>query len=395
MEYRISEKMKNIKPSAIREIFKSLSDPEVISFAAGNPSPDAFPIAELAELSKGIYEKMPVLALQYGISEGYAPLIEKIRRRLKDKFNIDDAANATLVVTGGQQGIDLTSKVMCDEGDVVICEKPSFIGALNSFKANGAIPVQVDLESGDAIKNLERALAGHKNAKLIYLIPTFQNPSGTTMPLEVRKAVLALAKKYGVLILEDNPYGELRFRGGEIPTIKSLDEDGLVVYCSSFSKIIAPAIRVGYLSVPQGLAGKIVVAKQGSDVHTNMYFQIICDLFLEKYDIDAHIEKIRALYKEKCLLMLGEMDKKFADVGITYTSPDGGLFLWCTLPEGIELSAFVKASLERKVAVVPGGAFLTDEGEATNTFRVNFSYPSKQQIVAGVDILAKTAKEMR
>ena len=395
MEYRISEKMKNIKPSAIREIFKSLSDPEVISFAAGNPSPDAFPVAELAELSGGIYEKMPVTALQYGISEGYAPLIEKIRRRLKDKFNIDDAANATLVVTGGQQGIDLTSKVMCDEGDVVICEKPSFIGALNSFKANGAIPVQVDLESGDAIKNLERALAGHKNAKLIYLIPTFQNPSGTTMPLELRKAVLALAKKYGVLILEDNPYGELRFRGGEIPTIKSLDEDGLVVYCSSFSKIIAPAIRVGYLSVPQGLAGKIVVAKQGSDVHTNMYFQIICDLFLEKYDIDAHIEKIRALYKEKCLLMLGEMDKKFADVGITYTSPDGGLFLWCTLPEGIELSAFVKASLERKVAVVPGGAFLTDEGEATNTFRVNFSYPSKQQIVAGVDILAKTAKEMR
>ena len=395
MEYRISEKMKNIKPSAIREIFKSLSDPEVISFAAGNPSPDAFPIAELAELSKGVYEKMPVLALQYGISEGYAPLIEKIRRRLKDKFNIDDAANATLVVTGGQQGIDLTSKVMCDEGDVVICEKPSFIGALNSFKANGAIPVQVDMESGDAIKNLERALAEHKNAKLIYLIPTFQNPSGTTMPLELRKAVLALAKKYGVLILEDNPYGELRFRGEEIPTIKSLDGDGLVVYCSSFSKIIAPAIRVGYLSVPQGLAGKIVVAKQGADVHTNMYFQIICDLFLENYDIDAHIEKIRALYKEKCLLMLGEMDKKFADAGITYTSPDGGLFLWCTLPEGIELSAFVKASLERKVAVVPGGAFLTDEGEATNTFRVNFSYPSKQQIVAGVDILAKTAKEMR
>ena len=391
MEYKISDKMVNIKPSAIREIFKSLSDPSVISFAAGNPSPEAFPVEQISELSKLVYEKMPVLALQYGISEGYAPLIEKVRLRMKNRFNIDDDGNIILIVTGGQQGIDLTSKVMCNEGDVVICERPSFIGALNSFKANGARPVQVDM---DCIEELEKALITHKNAKLIYLIPTFQNPAGTTMSLEKRIAILELAKKYGVLILEDNPYGELRFRGEEIPTIKSLDKDGLVVYCSSFSKIIAPAIRVGFMSVPQGIAGKIVVAKQGSDVHTNMYFQIICDLFLEKFDIDEHIEKIRVLYRDKCLLMLNEMGKKFDNLGIKYTSPDGGLFLWCDLPENINLSAFVKASLEKKVAVVPGGAFLADENEISRAFRVNFSYPSNGQIISGVDILAKVAKEI-
>jgi len=395
MEYKISDKMINIKPSAIREIFKSLTDPEVISFAAGNPSPDAFPVEQIGELSKTVYEKMPVLALQYGISEGYGPLIEKVKQRMKNRFEIDDNGNVTLIVTGGQQGIDLTSKVMCNESDVVLCEKPSFIGALNSFKANGAIPVQVDMESDEiGIENLEQALIKHKNAKLIYLIPTFQNPAGTTMPLKKRKAVLELAKKYGVLILEDNPYGELRFRGDEIPTIKSMDKDGLVVYCSSFSKIIAPAIRVGYLSVPQGIAGKIVVAKQGSDVHTNMYFQIICDLFLEKFNIDEHIEKIRVLYRDKCFLMLNEMGKKFDNLGIKYTSPDGGLFLWCDLPEKIDLPAFVKSSLEKKVAVVPGGAFLADENEISHAFRVNFSYPSNEQIITGVDILARVAKDM-
>ena len=203
-----------------------------------------------------------------------------------------------------------------------------------------------------------------------------------------------ISKKYGVLILEDNPYGELRFRGDEVPAIKSLDTDGLVVYCSSFSKIISPAIRVGFLSAPQGLAGKIVVAKQGSDVHTNMYFQIICDLFLEKFDIDEHIRKIRVLYKNKCLLMLDEMNKKFDSLGIKYTSPDGGLFLWCTLPENIDLPAFVKTSLEKKVAVVPGGAFLADENETSRAFRVNFSYPSNEQIITGVDVLAQVAREM-
>ncbi|MCL2773406.1 MAG: PLP-dependent aminotransferase family protein [Oscillospiraceae bacterium] len=394
MDYRISDKMINIKPSAIREIFKSLTDPTVIAFAAGNPSPDAFPVEKMSELSEIIYEKMPVLALQYGITEGYAPLIEKIKTRLKNRFNIDSKSDSALIMSGGQQGIDLTCKVMCNPGDVVICERPSFIGALNSFKANGANIVQIDMESdGICIEKLEKALIEHKNAKIIYLIPTFHNPLGTTMSLEKRKAVLVLAKKYGVIILEDNPYGELRFRGEEIPTIKSFDKDDIVVYCSTFSKIIAPAIRVGFIVAPQEIANKIVVAKQVNDVHTNMYFQIMCDLFIEKFNIGEHIEKIRVLYKNKCLLMLDEMRKKFDKVNIKYTSPDGGLFLWCTLPDNIDLTRFVKLSLDKKVAVVPGGTFLADEREISHSFRVNYSFPTDEQIITGVNILAQVAEE--
>ena len=344
---------------------------------------------------------MPVPALQYGITEGYSPLIEKVKTRLKNRFNINtnSKSDAVLITTGGQQGIDLTCKVMCNPGDAVICEKPSFIGALNAFKANGAEPVQIDMEDGGiCIEKLEQALIKHKNAKIIYLIPTFHNPLGTTMPLDKRRAVLALAKKYGVIILEDNPYGELRFGGEEIPTIKSLDNDGQnssVVYCSTFSKIIAPAIRVGFISAPQEIANKFVVAKQVNDVHTNMYFQIMCDLFLEKYNIEEHIEKIRVLYREKCLLMLDGMKKKFDKLGIKYTSPDGGLFLWCTLPENIDLAKFVKLSLDKKVAVVPGGTFLADESEISHSFRVNYSFPSNKQIINGVDILAQVAGEYR
>ena len=394
MEYKISDKMLNIKPSAIREIFKSLSDPEVISLAAGNPSPDAFPVEQMSELSKIIYEKMPVLALQYSVTEGYAPLVEKIKLRLQNRFNINHDGNTTLITTGGQQGIDLTCKVMCNTGDVVICEKPSFIGALNAFRANGANIVQIDMESdGINLEKLEEALKTYKNAKIIYLIPTFHNPLGTTMSLEKRKAVLELAKKYEIIILEDNPYGELRFRGDDIPTIKSMDKDNIVVYCSSFSKIVSPAIRVGFITAPQEIAGKFVVAKQVNDVHTNMYFQLICDLFLEKYDIDAHIEKIRGLYRDKCLLMLNEMDKKFKSLGIKYTSPDGGLFLWCTLPESIDPTKFVRLCLDKKVAVVPGATFLADESEISHSFRVNYSYPSNEQIIQGIDVIAQVARE--
>jgi 2-aminoadipate transaminase len=393
--------MLTIKPSAIREIFKALADPTIISFAAGNPSPDAFPVEQIQELSDIIYEQMPVAALQYSITEGYIPLREKIAARIKTKFNISGDGDMLLITTGGQQGIDLTCKVMCNEGDVVICEKPSFIGALNAFKANGAKPVAIDMQSdGIDLEKLELALKTHENAKIIYLIPTFQNPSGTTMSLEKRKAVLELAKKYQVIILEDNPYGELRFGGEDIPTIKSMDNDGLGVYCSSFSKIIAPAIRVGYLSVPEELAQKIVVAKQVNDVHTNMYFQLVCNLFLEKFDIDAHIAKMRGIYKNKCALMLSEMDKKLKklndkDKEIKYTRPDGGFFVWCTLPENIELSKFVKTCIDNKLAVVPGGTFLADENEITRSFRVNFSMPSEAQIIEGVNILAKSAEQFK
>ena len=298
MEYKFSKKLAELKPSAIREIFKSLSDPTIISFAAGNPSPESFPVEDLARLSNEIFESDAAFALQYGITEGYTPLREAITARQKSRFgeSMVRDSDTTLVVTGGQQGLELTCKAFCNEGDTIICENPSFIGALNAFRSNGVKTVGVDMENdGICLEKLEETLKNTKNAKLLYLIPTFQNPSGTCMSLEKRLAVLELAKKYEIAILEDNPYGELRFAGEDIPTMKSLDKDGLVIYCSSFSKILSAGMRIGFVIAPNEVASKMVVAKQVEDVHTNLFFQMLCHKYITTCDLDAHIAKINEL----------------------------------------------------------------------------------------------------
>ncbi len=394
MEYNISNKMRDMKPSAIREIFKSLTDPSIIAFAAGNPAPESFPVEKLAEVSKDIFAEKAAFALQYGITEGYMPLREKITARLKSKFNIGREFDSTIIVTGGQQGNELTAKVMCNEGDVILCENPSFIGSLNAFRSLGIKPVGVPIDDdGINIEALENALKTTPNVKVIYTIPTFHNPAGITTSLEKRKAVYELALKYGVIILEDNPYGELRFSGEEIPTIKSLDTEGIVVYCGSFSKILSAGMRIGFLCAPDKIMQKIVVAKQVEDVHTNLFFQMLCDGFIERYDLDAHIDSVRSLYGRKCALMLSEMDKNVPNY-IKYTRPDGGLFMWCTLPECIKLDDFVKGAMAKKLAVVPGTAFNCDESAPSDSFRITYSTPSEEQIIRGVGIIAEVAKEL-
>ena len=226
-----------------------------------------------------------------------------------------------------------------NEGDTVIAENPSFIGALNAFRSLGANLVGVDMEEdGINLAALEETLKNTPNAKLLYLIPTFHNPCGTCMSYEKRVAVLALAKKYDVIIIEDNPYGELRFAGEEIPTIKSMDDEGRVIYCGSFSKILSAGMRVGFLCAHEDLVAKIVVAKQVEDVHTNQFFQMVCSRFIDECDLDGHIAKIRALYGRKCALMLSEMDKHFPKDKVVYTRPEGGLFIWCTLPDEVDAS---------------------------------------------------------
>ena len=240
MNYVFSDKVKDMQPSAIREIFKSLSDPNMISLAAGNPSADSFPVEKIRAISEQLLLTDPTGALQYSVTEGYGPLREQLKARLREKFSIGASDDELIITTGGQQGIDLAAKVLCNEGDTVICENPSFIGALNAFRSYNARLVGVDVErDGIDVEKLEQALKANPNTKLIYLIPTFQNPSGITMSLEKRRAVLALAERYGAVILEDNPYGELRFDGEDVPTIKSLDCGGQVLYCSSFSKILS------------------------------------------------------------------------------------------------------------------------------------------------------------
>jgi len=394
MEYKISDKMASLKPSAIREIFKSLSDPTIISFAAGNPSPLSFPAEDLAAISADIFANESTKALQYGITEGYPPLRQAVAARMKEKFSIGTEDDETIITSGGQQGIELLCKVLCNEGDAVICENPSFIGALNSFRSIGAETIGVPLtDDGIDTEKLEETLANTPKAKMLYVIPTFQNPAGTTSTLENRKKVYEIAKKYSLIILEDNPYGELRFAGENVPTYKSMDTEGLVVYCSSFSKILSAGMRIGYVCGPKALIQKMVVAKQGEDVHTNQFFQMLCHRFMTERDLDAHIAGINKLYGKKCALMLSELDKHMPKC-VKYTRPEGGLFIWCTLPGGTDSSAFIKEALARKVAVVPGTAFNCDTEAKSDSFRLNYSMPSDEEIVKGIGILSDIAREM-
>ncbi len=394
MEFQFSNRVSSLKPSAIREIFKSLTNPDVISFAAGNPSPLSFPTDKLQILANEIFENSPSAALQYGITEGYMPLREQVSNRLKSKFNTGKDFDETIIVSGGQQGIDLTCKVLCNEGDTVVCETPSFIGALNAFRSYGVNLKGLDVGTdGIDPEELENVLKNDNKVKLIYLIPTFQNPAGITMSLEKRKAVLEVAKKYNVPILEDNPYGELRFEGKEVPTLKSMDDEGIVIYCGSFSKVLSAGMRVGFVCAHKDIIQKIVVVKQTNDVHTNQFFQMLCSKFIEKYGLDEHIKSINDLYRENCHLMLSEMDRLFPE-SVKFTRPEGGLFLWCTMPEGTDMDLFIKKTVQANVAVVPGATFMPNVTDKTYSFRMNYSMPTKQQIITGVERISNVIKDM-
>ncbi len=394
MNYSFSEKVSHLQASAIREILKFTSDPEVISFAAGNPAPEAFPVKEINRISEEIFKEDPILALQYSLTEGYPKLREQLKERMQREGNFDPERDELIITSGAQQANELTAKVLCDEGDTLVCEAPSFIGSLNAFKSYNVDLHGIELqEDGINVDELEKTLK-EKRVKLIYLIPNFQNPTGQTMSLEKREKVYALAKQYGAVILEDNPYGDLRFAGENIRSIKSMDNDGVVVYSGTFSKVLAPGIRVGYVSGPKEIISKIIVCKQVSDVHTNIWAQVLASKFLEQCDMDKHLASLREIYKKKCNLMLDEIKKNFSSK-IKCTKPEGGLFIWCTLPEDCDMMQFCnRAVQEYKVALVPGSAFMVNETDKTTSFRVNFSTPTDEQIIKGCELVGKLSKEM-
>jgi len=393
MNYHISDRMASLQPSAIREILKATSDPSIIPFAAGNPAAEAFPAKEIAAISAEIFEKEPITALQYSITEGYPLLRESIKDFACRHENLFHGDDALITCSGAQQGIELTTKCLCNEGDTVICEDPSFIGSLNTFRSYNTNLIGIPMEEdGMNLELLEKALKENPNTRFIYIIPNFQNPSGYTTSLEKRKAIYALAKQYDVMILEDNPYGELRYSGECIPSIKSMDEDNIVVYCGSFSKIISPGMRIAYVIAPQPLLAKIIVAKQASDVHTNIWAQMVCDRFLRRTDMDAHIAKLNDIYRRKIDLMLSCMDQHFSK-SVRYIRPEGGLFLWCDLPEHVDMMGFCNQAVQNKVAVVPGIAFAVQPGSHTHSIRLNFSTPSDEGIVRGIEILGKMTQE--
>lgn len=395
MDYKFSDKVSGLKASAIREILKYTSDPEVISFAAGNPAPEAFPKEAIAEISAELLKNDPVLALQYSITEGYTPLRDYLKNWMSEKNCFHPEFDDLIITSGGQQANELSCKVLLNEGDTLLCESPSFIGSLNAFRSYNVNLKGIDMdEDGINIEKLENALKTEPNVKILYLIPNFQNPTGRTMSLAKRKAVYELACKYDFIILEDDPYGELRFAGETIPSIKSLDTEGRVIYSSTFSKLISPGFRTGYVSAPTAIIQKIVVCKQVSDVHSNIWAQVVSHRFMSSVNREEHFNKLRAIYKEKCELMCSLIESGFSKK-ITYTKPEGGLFIWCTLPEGCDMNAFcTKAVKDYKIAVVPGNSFSIDENEISRSFRLNYSTPTNEQIKKGMDILAKMTREM-
>ena len=388
-----SYRMQGLQPSAIREILKFTADPAVISFAGGNPAPEAFPVDKIREITDSILENDPVGALQYSVSEGYTPLRDWIKDDLYAKgcfnWNNDDV----IITAGAQQCIEMAAKVICNEGDAIICESPSFIGSLNAFRSYNSKLVGVPMDDeGMDIVMLEDALKKNPRTAFIYIIPNFQNPTGKTTSFERRKAILELAYKYNVLILEDNPYGDLRFAGDDVPNLRSLDTKGHVIYAGTFSKTLAPGLRVGYMCADKSIIAKAICALQVSTVHTSILSQRIVHQFVTRYDFAEHIRGLREIYRKKCDLMLSCLKYKMPR-SVTFTEPDGGLFIWGTLPDG-DMNYFCKKAIENKVAVVPGNAFLVDESQVTRSFRINYSTPSDEQIERGTDILAAVAKTM-
>lgn len=393
MEYKFSDRVSNLKPSAIREIFKYAADPEVVSLSAGNPSPDAFPAKAIEEISAKVLAEDPIKVLQYSVSEGYMPLRQHLMEYMQKDHNTGSENDDILITTGAQQIMDLCTKALVNEGETVIVEAPSFIGSLNTFRSYNAKLVGVTVEpDGMNTDELEDKLKANPDTKFIYTIPNFQNPSGVTMSLEKRKKVYELAKKYSVLIIEDNPYGDLRYSGEAVPNIKSFDTEGIVIYAGSMSKVISPGIRVAYCICPKPIFQKLVVCKQGNDVHTNIWAQYVCDEFITKYDFNAHLAMLRSIYTKKAQFCMDLLDKYCAPA-ITYNKIDGGLFIWCDLDNRIDMPKFCKDAVLKKVCVVPGNTFLTDENEECHSFRINFSTPTDEQLEKGIKILGELANE--
>lgn len=395
MNFKFSENVAALQPSAIREILKFTGMPGVISFAAGNPAPEAFPTEIVAEISKQLLNENPVLAMQYSITEGYPQLRELLKERLAKDNLFCEEKDELIITSGAQQANELACKVLLNRGDTLICESPSFIGSLNAFKSYGVNLVGIPLEDdGMDMDALEEALKNQPSCKLIYVIPNFQNPTGCVMSLEKRKRLYALACEYDVAILEDNPYGDLRYDGEDIPSIKSMDIENRVIYSGTFSKILAPGFRTGYVSGPKEVISKMIVCKQVADVHSNIWAQAICERFMRTVDLDEHFRKLRSIYRSKRDIMLDEMDKTFSKQ-VSYKKPDGGLFIWCTLPESCDMNEFCKKAVQDyKIAVVPGNAFLISENDRTTSFRLNFSTPTNEQLTEGTRILGAMTKEV-
>lgn len=392
MAIKFADRMDNIKGSAIRELLKLTEEPDIISFAGGLPAPELFPLKEIEEVAVKVIREEGRAALQYSTTEGFLPLREKIVQRMK-KVNVDCKPSDILITSGSQQGLEFSAKIFINEGDVIICESPSYLGALNAFKAYLPKFVEIAMDDdGMIIEELERALEQNPNTKFIYTIPDFQNPTGRTMSLERRKRLLELAYKYNIPVVEDNPYGELRFEGEILPSIKSFDTKGMVIHLGTFSKTFCPGVRLGWVVASPEILSKYIVVKQGADLQSSTISQREVSKFLDMYDLDAHIENLIKIYRKRRDLMLETMEKEFP-AGVTFTRPAGGLFTWVTFPAHLDAAEVMKKSLEQKVAFVPGQSFFPN-GQFKNHGRFNYSNMPEDKIVEGIKRLGKVLREL-
>lgn len=393
MNVQVASRMYKVKPSAIRELLILGAQPDIISFGGGYPAAEVFPVEKLNLVFQEVMKQYGVNALQYTTPEGLSQFRAKLVERM-NKTGVSCTLDNLFIIQGGQQGLDIVAKMFINKGDVIVTENPTFLGALIAFHPYEPEYQTVPMDSeGMDMFALEETLKSSSKIKFIYTVPEFQNPTGVTMSLVRRRRLVELANKYDVMILEDSPYREIRFEGEAIPPIKSLDTEGRVIYLGSFSKILCPGMRLGWVVAECDIASKLCLLKMAADTQNSTLNMYLADKFMEMYDMDAHIQSIRPIYKEKKDTMIQAIQEYFP-ASVSYTNPEGGLFTWITFPEHIDATELMRNRLlpEAKVAYVPGATFFPRK-EEVNHCRVSYSSSSKENIVKGIAALGKVLKE--
>ena len=386
-----ADRMSGIKASDIRELLKIAARPDIISFAGGLPAPELFPVENMKAALDAVMDEQGRAAMQYGPTDGYLRLREQICERVAAKNNIHTDPGHVFITAGSQQGLDFLGKLFLNPGDVVVLESPSYLGAINAFKQYQPNFVEVPTdENGMIMEELDKVLANTPNVKLIYIIPDFQNPSGRTWPKERREKFMEIINKYGVPAIEDNPYGDLRFKGDYLPSLKSMDTEGLIVYFGSFSKILSPGFRVGWIIADELIVEKVNHIAQAAVLQTATINMMAVSKYMDMFDIDEHVAKILPVYKHRCGLMIETMRQTFPKEA-KFTDPDGGLFTWVELPEYVNTRELAPLAMEQKVAYVPGSGFYP-KGDVNNGMRLNYSCATDERIVQGINILADVIK---
>lgn len=391
-KFKYSKRVPADGTDAVGAILKAAADPKIISFAGGLPAPELFPVKKMQAAVDKVFEEHGQEAMQYGAAKGVTALRELILQHVKEKEGVTGVLDDVLVTTGSEQALDLVGKAFVNTGDTVLVEQPTYLCALDVFKSYGAKFVGVAMdEQGMKMDALEDALKAHPETKLIYTVPNFQNPTGRTMAVDRRKKLAELAAKYDVYVLEDNPYGEIRFAGTHVPAVKSFDETGHVFYMSTFSKTLAPGFRLGWVVADEDVVNKLTVLKQSADLHTDNLAQYAVVEFLNNNDLDAHVKKISDLYGKRKQLMADGL-KKYFPAGVKYTNPEGGMFLWVEVPGVDDTVELFKECLKHNVAFVPGDPFFAGKPQP-GAFRLNYSNAKEDQIKVGMKQLGEALQE--